>query len=109
MNNYGLVMSNVCLPDTGEMMGHGRPLKVLRLSDAEREELSRWTRRARTGQALALRARIVLDCASGKPTPKLPQRAASPSRWWVNGVRAFSSGELKDCLMSPSGKAAQPG
>ena len=66
MNNYGLVMSNVCLPDTGEMMGQGRPLKVLRLSDAEREELSRWTRRARTGQALALRARIVLDCASGK-------------------------------------------
>ena len=47
-------------------MGQGRPLQDLALSDAERDELSRWTRRARTGQALALRARIVLDCASGK-------------------------------------------
>ena len=59
-------MSNVCLLDTGDTMGQGRPLKELRLSDGEREELLRWTRRARTGQALALRARIVLDCASGK-------------------------------------------
>lgn len=66
MNNYWLSVSDVCLPDTGDVMGQGRPLKALRLSDAEREELSRWTRRARTGQALALRARIVLDCASGK-------------------------------------------
>jgi len=46
-------------------MGVGRPLKELRLSQAERDELMRWTRRASTAQALALRARIVLDCASG--------------------------------------------
>src|SRR5688500_6901925 len=66
MNNYWLSVSNVCLPDTGDVMGQGRPLKVLRLSDAEREELLRWTRRSSTAQALALRARIVLDCATGK-------------------------------------------
>jgi transposase len=46
-------------------MGVGRPLKELRLTQAERDELMRWTRRASTAQALALRARIVLDCASG--------------------------------------------
>jgi len=66
MNNNWFFVSNVCLFDTRDVMGQGRPLKVLRVSDAEREELSRWTRRSRTGQALALRARIVLDCASGK-------------------------------------------
>lgn len=35
------------------------------LSDAERDTLVGWSRRARTGQALALRARIVLACAEG--------------------------------------------
>ncbi|WP_037971991.1 IS630 family transposase [Streptosporangium amethystogenes] len=35
------------------------------LSDAEREQLVRWARRAKTAQYLALRARIVLRCAEG--------------------------------------------
>jgi transposase len=47
------------------MMHMGRPTPPLTLSEAEREELLRWTRRASTGQALALRARIVLECAAG--------------------------------------------
>src|SRR6201996_3952644 len=44
----------------------GRPKAGLVLSDAEREQLARWARRAKTSQALALRARIVLACADGK-------------------------------------------
>ena len=36
------------------------------LTDAERDQLTRWARRAKTSQALALRARIVLACAEGK-------------------------------------------
>src|SRR5512142_140792 len=42
----------------------GRPKAVLELGDAEREQLVRWERR-RSSQALALRSRIVLECARG--------------------------------------------
>jgi transposase len=43
----------------------GRPKAGLVLSGAEREQLTRWSRRAKTSQALALRAKIVLACAQG--------------------------------------------
>jgi transposase len=43
----------------------GRPKAGLVLTDAERDQLSRWARRAKTSQALALRAKIVLACAGG--------------------------------------------
>jgi transposase len=43
----------------------GRPKRELVVSDAERAELSRWARRAKTAQFLAMRARIVLACAEG--------------------------------------------
>jgi transposase len=43
----------------------GRPKADLVLSDAERAELTRWARRAKTSQVLAMRARIVLACAEG--------------------------------------------
>jgi transposase len=41
-------------------------LQPLALTDGEREALERWSRRPKTSQALALRARIVLGCAQGK-------------------------------------------
>jgi transposase len=41
----------------------GRPKAELLLSDVERETLVRWSRRAKSSQALALRSRIVLACA----------------------------------------------
>jgi transposase len=44
----------------------GRPKAGLVLSDAERDHLLRWARRAKTSQALALRAKIVLACAEGR-------------------------------------------
>ncbi|WKX14271.2 IS630 family transposase [Streptomyces sp. NL15-2K] len=43
----------------------GRRKPELVLSEAERAELTRWVRRAKTAQFLALRARIVLRCAEG--------------------------------------------
>src|SRR5580700_9347445 len=43
----------------------GRPVAQLVLTGQERDQLTRWARRAKTGQALALRARIVLACADG--------------------------------------------
>ena len=47
-------------------MGRGRPMAPLALDGAERETLEQWTRRPKTAQELALRARIVLACADGR-------------------------------------------
>jgi hypothetical protein len=46
------------------------------LSEAERNQLQGWARRRKTGQALAIRARIVLACA--EPDPR---RAVWPRHW----------------------------
>ena len=46
-------------------MARGRPLQALVVSDGDREALVRFTRRAKTAQALALRSRIVLRCSEG--------------------------------------------
>ena len=43
----------------------GRPKAELTLTGEEKATLERWTRRATSAQALALRARIVLACAQG--------------------------------------------
>lgn len=43
----------------------GRPKAVLEVSDAEREQLLRWARRATSAQSLALRSKIILSCAEG--------------------------------------------
>lgn len=43
----------------------GRPKTELTLAEDEREQLVRWSRRAKSSQALALRSRIVLGCADG--------------------------------------------
>jgi len=48
----------------------GRPKADLVLSAGEREQLTRWSRRAKSSQALALRARIVLACAVSGATNK---------------------------------------
>jgi ribose 5-phosphate isomerase B len=49
----------------------GRPKAELVLSNEERETLVRWSRRAKTSQALALRCRIVLACADGLPNKQV--------------------------------------
>jgi transposase len=43
----------------------GRPKAELVLTDAERDQLTRWARRATTARYLALRSQIVLACADG--------------------------------------------
>ena len=47
------------------MVRTGRPKAELTLSGAERDTLQRWARRAKSSQALALRAKIILTCAEG--------------------------------------------
>lgn len=46
-------------------MAAGRPKARLIVSPSERATLMHWARRPKTAQALAMRARIVLSCASG--------------------------------------------
>jgi transposase len=52
-------------------MPTGRP--ALELSAEERETLEGWTRRRKTAQSLALRARIVLACAEGRPNTRVAE------------------------------------
>ena len=63
----------------------GRPKAELILTDAEREQLTRWSRRRKSSQALALRSRIVLACAEGAENKtvagELGCAAATVGRW----------------------------
>ena len=43
----------------------GRPTPPLTLTDEERSTLTRWSRRAKSSQVLAMRSRIILACAEG--------------------------------------------
>ena len=47
-------------------MRTGRPISPLILTMDERETLERWARRAKTAQAVAQRARLILGCAAGR-------------------------------------------
>jgi transposase len=63
----------------------GRRKAELVLSEAERAQLARWSRRAKTAQYLALRARIVLRCAEGGSNKQIAAElgigAATVNRW----------------------------
>ena len=52
-------------------MPRGRPLQPLVITDDERTTLEQWIRRRNTAHALAQRARIVLECATGKPNRRV--------------------------------------
>ena len=54
-------------------MPRGRPPRPLILTNEERMNLEQWTRRLKTGQALALRSRIVLGCGAGKTSTAVAQ------------------------------------
>jgi len=47
------------------MVRTGRAAAAVVLTDAERDQLSRWSRRAKSSQVLAQRCKIVLACAEG--------------------------------------------
>lgn len=67
------------------MVRCGRPKAKLVLTDEEREQLLRWSRRRRSSQALALRSRIVLACAGGTDNKvvaaQLGCAAATVGKW----------------------------
>ena len=66
-------------------MALGRPLSSLSLSPSERQQLLDWSRRPKTAQALALRARIVLLSAAGHSNTEVARRVqvalATVGKW----------------------------
>lgn len=64
------------------MAKRGRPTAAVVLSDDESETLTRWSRRAKSSQALAQRCRIVLGCADGKSN----QEVAAELGIWPQSV-----------------------
>jgi len=79
----------------------GRPKEALELIDQEREQLLRWSRRAKSSQSLALRSRIVLMCADGVDNKtvagKLGCSPATVGRWRSR----FVSGRLDGLVDEP--------
>ena len=63
----------VCTSTEGIGMAGPTAIKI-ELADDERAELKRWTRRRKTSQALATRARIVLAAAEGLNNAQICQR-----------------------------------
>ena len=75
----------------------------LELSDEERQVLAGWIRRRTTAQALALRSRIVLECAQGRSNSEVAASLAVSRET----VRKWRSRFVRDRLEgSPS---ATPG
>ena len=52
----------------------GRPKAGLAVTDAERDQLQRWARRAKSTQTLALRSHIILACADGASNVEVAAR-----------------------------------
>jgi transposase len=78
----------------------GRPKAELVLSDAERAQLTRWARRARTAQYLATRAKIVLACAEGTPNKQvaadLRVAASTVNQWRARFTESRCDGLLDE-------------
>jgi transposase len=55
-------------------MRTGRPIPALSLTTAERETLQNWSRRPKSAQALALRARMILQCAEGATNTRVAEQ-----------------------------------
>jgi transposase/transcriptional regulator with XRE-family HTH domain len=78
----------------------GRPKATLVLTDEEREQLSRWARRPKSSQALALRSRIVLGCADGLSNKEVAGQEGCASvtvgKWRSRFVEARLDGLVDD-------------
>jgi transposase len=70
------------------------------LTPTERETLERWTRRAKTAQAVAQRARLILGCAAGKTNTvvayELPLTKQTVGKWRTRFLRRRLDGLLHE-------------
>src|SRR5438132_10620024 len=99
---YGMALRGI-QADHGMLTGMartGRPKAELTLSDDERATLQRWARRAKSSQALALRANIILTCAQGHTIKKPPQCSGAIRQRPGSGVSGLLTSAWTDWLMS---------
>ena len=78
----------------------GRRMAALVLSDEERAELASLAARRNTAQALALRARIVLRCATGVENQQVAADLRIDKTTVGKWRRRLSSAASMDCGMS---------
>jgi transposase len=79
----------------------GRPKAEIVLSDAEREQLVTWTRRRKTAQALALRSRIILECATGIDSKCVAQQMSVAQQTVSKWRNRFATDRLDGLLDAP--------
>ena len=79
----------------------GRPLAALTISPPERARLESWSRRRKTAQALALRSRIVLLCASGKTNTEVAAHLRVTKQTVGKWRRQFVEDRLDGLLDEP--------
>jgi transposase len=81
-------------------MPSGRPKATLVVSVEQREQLEAWTRRRKTAQALALRARIILRCAegghNGEVADQLDVTRQTVGRWRTRFIESGVDGLLDE-------------
>jgi len=82
-------------------MRTGRPKVEVILSNDEREQLERWSRRPKTAQALAQRARIVLACAAGDSNDDVARRLKITAQTVGKWRRRFVAERLEGLLDEP--------
>src|ERR1700682_3406788 len=82
-------------------MRKGRPIPDMTLTVEEREALERWARRPKTAQALAQRAQIILNCASGKSNTEVATRLRVSKQMVGKWRQRFSSRRLDGLLDEP--------
>ncbi len=79
----------------------GRPKADLVLSDTERKQLQRWSRRATSAQALALRSLIVLGCAAGMSNKQVAAQLRIAEHTVARWRRRFLAGRLDGLVDEP--------
>jgi len=82
-------------------MRTGRPKVEVILSNDEREQLERWSRRPKTAQALAQRARIVLACAEGESNDEVARQLKLTAQTVGKWRRRFVAQRLEGLLDEP--------
>lgn len=79
----------------------GRPTVQIVLNESEREQLETWTRRRKTAQALALRSRIILECASGVDSKVVAQRVSVSQQTVLKWRNRIAADRLDGLLDAP--------
>src|SRR5450830_1010245 len=83
------------------MTSVGRPKAMLVLSDDEREQLTRWARRAKSSQAWALRSKIVLACAEGVNNTDVAERLGGTAHTVAKWRARFVADRLDGLVDEP--------